>query len=451
MSDRTLIDTLRREAEPLPRDGNHRNLLDQIGDAQVVLLGEATHGTREFYRTRAEISRQLIVEKDFDAIAVEADWPDALRASRYAAARMQGDDRDASAADALRGFERFPQWMWRNTEVVELMEWLRGFNAGRSPANRVGFFGLDLYSLRSSMQAVVRYLSQHDPEAAQRARARYSCFDHLAEDPQRYGYATTFGIRQDCEEEVVRQLQEMTAENYRTVAEANADTDAIDEWFYALQNARVARNAESYYRAMFLGRDESWNLRDTHMAETLDALREHLGERRGRPSKVIVWAHNSHIGDARATEMGDHGQLNLGQLARQRIGADRVFLLGFTTHDGTVTAASDWNAPSERKTVRPSRSDSYEWLFHQTGLGRFLLPLRRPALAGPLHDRRLERAIGVIYLPDTERLSHYFHADIAAQFDAVIHLDHTAALQPLDTSPHWQPEEEVPETYPSGI
>ncbi len=452
MNDRSsTIAAIRRGAIPLQSDRCFPELLERASKASLVLLGEATHGSREFYRTRAEISKRLITDFGFDAVAVEADWPDALQVSKYAqdGPLPAGADSQHAAQHALRGFQRFPQWMWRNTEIVEFILWLREHNM-RQPdgRRRAGFYGLDVYSLRASMDAVIHYLDRADPAAAQRARARYGCFDHLAEDPQRYGYAATFGIRPDCEQEVVRQLVELSSETARsTLGKTSGDGD---ELFYAQQNARVARNAEAYYRSMFLGRDASWNLRDTHMADTLDALRDFLAQRNGRPPRIAVWAHNSHLGDARATEMGDHGQINLGELVRERHPGDS-FLLGFTTHEGTVTAASDWDAPAERKTIRPSHADSYERLFHDCAMPGFMLPLERDSEASALlHERRLERAIGVLYLPESERLSHYFHADLASQFDAVIHFDHTHALHPLDKSPRWT-YEEIPETYPSGM
>jgi erythromycin esterase-like protein len=447
MPDRSTIDLLQREAHVLHPNDQLTPLLDQIGDASLVLLGEATHGTREFYRIRAEISKRLISDHGFDAIAVEADWPDTLSVNRYIRHGDIGnpDSGIPDARAALGDFARFPQWMWRNTEIVELIDWLHAYNARIPNADaRAGFFGLDLYSLRSSMQAVVRYLTQVDPEAAARARDRYGCFDHLADDPQRYGYAASFGLKKNCEDEVVRELSELSSRRCAAASECG-------DLFYAQQNARVARNAEAYYRAMFLGRDESWNLRDTHMVDTLEALQQHIGQHKTASAKIVVWAHNSHIGDARATEMGDHGQLNLGQLTRQHFGTEEVFLLGLTTHAGTVRAASDWDGPAERKTVRPSHPDSYERLFHLTGLGNFFLPIRNHReLSESLGQRRLERAIGVLYLPGSERLSHYFHADLAQQFDAIMHFDHTHALQPLDKSPHGQ-HEEVPDTYPSGM
>lgn len=449
MSDTSTLDTLRREAVVINDYDDVRPIIDMIGDASIVLLGEATHGTEEFYRIRANISKALISGKGFDAIAVEADWPDALRVSRYICGRP-ASSADTNAEEALQGFERFPQWMWRNTEITELVEWMHQHNTRcASEEDKVGFFGLDLYSLRSSMDAVVKYLAQVDPEAAQRARARYSCFDHLAEDPQRYGYAATFGLKKDCEEEVVRQLIALTSGGEQYLS--HDGPQAADELFYAQQNARVAQNAEAYYRTMFMGRDESWNLRDTHMAETLEALRQHIIARRGHQPKIVVWAHNSHLGDARATEMGEHGQLNLGQLVREKYGTKDTFILGFTTHTGSVTAASEWDGPAELKGVRPSHLDSYERLFHNTGLGNFVLPIRdRKPVSDVLQQQRLERAIGVIYLPESERISHYFYANAARQFDAVMHVDDTHALQALERMVEWK-HDQLPETYPSGI
>jgi erythromycin esterase-like protein len=446
MSDKALIDQISRAAVRVHVDGRYDRLVKDIGNASIVLLGEATHGSREFYRARAAISRQLITEHGFDAIAVEADWPDALQVSRY----VRGTSSSLDALDALSGFERFPLWMWRNRETVELVEWLRVHNADvYAPEQRVGFYGVDLYSLRNSMDAVIRYLERTDPTAARIARHRYSCFDHLAEDPQRYGYAATFGMRRDCENEVIRQLIELQARSATVAAHGNGH--AADELFDAQQNARVAQNAEAYYRTMFMGRDESWNLRDTHMADTLDALLEHLSTRKGHPARVVVWAHNSHIGDARATEMGEHGQLNLGQLVRERHGMEHTFLVGFTTHTGHVTAASEWDTPARHKRVKPSRHDSFEFLLHSCDLGDFMVPLRsEPAIQQELSTKRMERAIGVIYLPDTERISHYFHARLGKQFDAVIHFDETQALHPLDHIAHWRPTE-VPDTFPSGV
>jgi erythromycin esterase-like protein len=417
-------------------------LMDLIGDAQVVLLGEASHGTREFYRERAQITRRLIQEKGFTAVAVEADWPDAYRVNRYALGRS----RDADSLAALSDFKRFPIWMWRNREVLNFVTWLRAHNEAQSGTSKVGFYGLDLYSLHASMAAVLGYLDSIDPESARRARSRYACFDHYGEDTQSYGYAAGFGLTKTCEDEVVAQLQEM-----RRRGEEYLRRDgfvAEDEFFFAEQNARLVRNAERYYRSMFQGRVSSWNVRDQHMAETLNALMAHLSRRQSQ-SKIVVWEHNSHLGDARATQMGESGELNVGQLVRERYGRGAV-LVGFSTYRGTVTAASDWDGPMERKEVLPALAESYEALFHQVGIPCFLLTWQEARVVDELRDRRLERAIGVIYLPKTERLSHYFYGSLPAQFDAVLHFDDTHAVEPLDQLSGWETDD-APETYPSGI
>lgn len=416
-------------------------LLDAIGDARLVLIGEATHGTHEFYRIRADLTRALIEQKSFDLVAVEADWPDAYRANRWV--RHASGDQDA--AHALNDFTRFPRWMWRNDIVVDFLAWLRGYNSSRAVELRVGLYGLDLYSLHTSIEAVLNYLQKVDPPAAVRARQRYACFEDFAHDTHSYGYAATLGLSPSCEREVLDQLVELRR---RAADYARRDGYvAEDEYFFAEQNARLVMNAEEYYRSMFGGRVESWNLRDTHMMETLEALLTWTGRRRGQP-RAVVWAHNSHLGDARATQMGEYGELNLGQLVRQRHGA-AAWLVGFTTHTGSVTAARDWDAPAERRRVRPSMIGSYERLFHDTGLSRFLLLLRDEALRTMLGPERLERAIGVIYKPETERASHYFRARLPEQFDAVIHVDETRALNPLE---RWSLDEvDAPETYPSGV
>jgi erythromycin esterase-like protein len=438
-------EVVRDSARPLEgRADDYDPLLGLVGDAHYVLLGEASHGTEEFYRERAEITKRLITEKGFAAVAVEADWPDAYRVNRYV--RGAGDDRNAD--EALSGFKRFPTWMWRNTVVVEFVEWLRGYNENLPRGRqKVGFYGLDLYSLYTSIEAVLGYLDKIDPDGARRARYRYSCFEHFGEDTQAYGYAATFGLAESCERGVLEQLLEMR----RRAAElANRDGRvARDEFFYAEQNARLVKNAEEYYRTMFRGRVESWNKRDSHMAETLEALVAHLTAEGGE-ARVAVWEHNSHLGDARATEIGEAGEWNVGQIVRERHGRDAV-LVGFTTYAGTVTAASDWDAPAERKRVRPALEGSYESLFHGVGVPRFLLTLRDAGRVAELLRRpRLERAIGVIYLPASERLSHYFHARLSDQFDCVLHFDETRALQPLERTAPWE-SGEPPETFPSGV
>jgi erythromycin esterase-like protein len=448
MKDRDAVDAVRQAAQwfPAPSDGVAERpsevlpgLLDLIGDARLVLIGEATHGTDEFYSIRAELTKALIQSKQFNLVAAEADWPDAYRVNRWV--RHMSEEPDAAAA--LGDFVRFPRWMWRNTVVVDFVEWLCRYNAKRMASDRIGFYGLDLYSLHTSIDAVLKYLREVDPEAAVRARQRYSCFEHFGSDPQRYGYAATLDLSRSCEDDVVAQLVEL-----RNAAAEYARRDgyvAEDEYFFAEQNARLVRNAEMYYRAMFAGQVESWNLRDTHMMETLDALMAWT-TRRSEYARAVVWAHNSHFGDARATQMGAWGELNLGQLARERHG-DRVFLIGFTTHTGTVTAAREWNEPAERRRVTPSMPGSYERLFHDTDVERFVLATSttRDALA----EARLERTIGVIYKPETERASHYFRARMADQFDAVIHIDTTSALTPLE---RWSRENsDLPETYPTGV
>jgi erythromycin esterase-like protein len=432
------------EARPLSGGAfDYDPLVEFAGEASRVLLGEASHGTHDFYRQRAEITKRLIKEKGFTAVAVEADWPDAYRVNRY----VRGESPDADAAEALSGFRRFPTWMWRNADVLDFVGWLRAHNETLPPTSRVGFYGLDLYSLHASIDAVLRYLEKVDPDAAGRARYRYGCFEQFGEDTQAYGYAASFGLAPKCEEDVVRQLVEMRR---RAADYANRDGRiARDEYFFAEQNARLVQNAERYYRTMFTGRVSSWNLRDTHMAETLEALAGFLrGE--GQAPKIAVWAHNSHVGDARATELGQSGELNIGQLVRERSGSDS-FLIGFTTYTGTVTASSDWDAPAELKRVRPALSGSYEALFHDVGIPRFLLMLGDESrAAAELSEPRLERAIGVIYRPESERLSHYFHARLMRQFDAVLHFDETRAVEPLERNAEWMPEE-VPETYPSAL
>jgi erythromycin esterase-like protein len=447
MPDRAMLsDKVRQAAHELTGVAqDYDPLLELIGDARFVLLGEASHGTHEFYRERAQITKRLIAEKGFTALAVEADWPDAYRVNRY----VRGVGSDQESVEALAGFKRFPAWMWRNADVLDFVGWLRAHNDRLPPSvPKTGFYGIDLYSLHASIEAVISYLDKVDPDAARRARARYGCFEHFQQDPQAYGYATSLGFTESCEDEVVSQLVELQ----RHLDEYARRDGRVpeDEHFYAEQNARLAKNAEHYYRSMFRGRVSSWNLRDRHMAETLDALVAHLDRhRQGGYAKVVVWAHNSHLGDARATEMGDAGELNVGQLVRERYGRDAV-LIGFSTYSGTVTAASDWGEPAERKRVRPALAGSYEALFHDTGLPRFLLLLRDSSVAADLGEARLERAIGVIYRPETERWSHYFHARLPDQFDAVLHFDETRAVEPLERTAGWE-RGEAPETFPAGL
>ncbi len=438
------VDVVRERAHTLHGDPSQYDaLLKGIGDARIVLLGEATHGTHEFYRERAFITRRLITEKGFSAVAVEADWPDAYRVNRY----VRGTGADDDSVDALGDFGRFPTWMWRNADVLGFIGWLRAHNETMPEAQRAGFYGLDLYSLRASMQAVLAYLENVDPDAARLARTRYACFDRFGDDIQEYAHANAYGLAPSCEREVATQLLDL---HRRRAEYASRDGRvAADEFFFAEQNARLVRNAEEYYRTMFCGHVESWNLRDQHMTKTLDALVQFLEQ--ARPgARIVVWAHNSHLGDARVTEMGQGGELNVGQLVREQFGSQAI-LVGFTTYAGTVTAASEWDGPAHRKHVRPALAGSYERLFHEAGIPRLLLPLRTDlelssALAGP----HLERAIGVIYAPQTERRSHYFHARLPEQFDYVLHFDETRAVEPLERTALWEAGE-MAETFPSGL
>lgn len=444
-SDELLVRAVLDAAQPMTGGRTDLDaLVEQADGKHVVLIGEASHGTHEFYRLRAELTKRLITEKGFGAVAAEADWPDSLRVNRFV--RGLGDDPDA--VDALGGFERFPSWMWRNADVLDFVGWLRDHNDSMEDPRKVGFYGLDLYSLHASMKAVIEYLEARDKDAAWRARERYACFDLHGDDPQAYGRSTGFGRTETCQSEVVAVLIELQKRRDRLLAQEGALAE--DDYFAAEMNACVVKDAEEYYRSMYRGRVSSWNLRDTHMADTLDSLLRHLRVRSPGMGRVVVWAHNSHVGDARATAMGAQGELNTGQLARERH-PGHALLVGFSTHSGTVTAASDWGEPTERKRVRPALRGSYEHIFHQTGLSEFLLPLTDLGeAAGALKQERPQRAIGVIYRPETERMSHYYEVSLPRQFDAIIHVDHTRALEPLERTSKWDVGEPA-ETYPSGM
>lgn len=443
--DQRLAAGLREKVQPL-RGGSvdYDSLLSLVGNSHFVLIGEASHGTHEFYATRAAITKRLIEEKGFQAVALEADWPDAHRADRYVRARSN----DENENQALSGFCRFPAWMWRNRVMAEFVSWLRGYNGRRGKAApEAGVYGLDLYSLNRSREEVIRYLDRVDPAAARKARDRYACFDHFEGDEQEYGYAAGLGLSESCEQEVSQQLVDLQRRTYEYM---HRDGQlAEDDFFSAEQNARLVRNAEEYYRAMYRGRVNTWNLRDRHMAETMHRLAAHL-ERRFGESKIVVWAHNSHLGDARATQMSERGEWNLGELVRERYKQDAC-LLGFTTYSGSVTAASDWGGDAENMQVRPALPNSYEALFHSVGVANFFLILRQGnAISDELRTQRLQRAIGVVYRPETERVSHYYYARLADQFDAVLHIDETRALEPLERESAAHPEE-VPETFPAGL
>jgi protein-L-isoaspartate(D-aspartate) O-methyltransferase len=407
-------------------------LLERIGDAKIVLLGEATHGTSEFYRMRERISQELITRKGFRFVAIEGDWPDVARLDHY----VRHFEYPPSEWTA---FARFPTWMWRNNEVRSFVDWLHAHNAEHAPQERVAIYGLDLYSLYTSIGVVLKYLDEVDPDSARIARQRYGCLTPWQADPATYGHAALTGTYRTCEKEVVRMLED--------ILHKQSDYSAHDgeRFMDAVQNARLVTDAERYYRIMYYGSRASWNLRDTHMFETLKTLLEFHGPE----SKAIVWAHNSHVGDAAATEMSARGEYNIGHLCRQEFG-DGVYSIGFGTHSGTVAAASDWDGPMEVKEVLPSLEQSYERLCHETGRPRFLLPLRGRSTA-EVRDRlatpRLERAIGVIYRPETELASHYFQAVLPAQFDEYIWFDESRAVTPFAT----KELEGLPDTYPFGL
>jgi protein-L-isoaspartate(D-aspartate) O-methyltransferase len=431
---RTLPEMIADAAEPLPEfdDRAFGQLFDRFAKRRVILLGEASHGTSEFYRGRAAITRRLIEEYGFTIVAVEADWPDAAAADRYVRHRPARPGADAP-------FQRFPTWMWRNTDVDAFLDWMRAHNDKLPAARRAGFYGLDLYNMRGSIAAVLEYLDTVDPEAAAVARERYACLTPWQKEPSTYGRAVlTEGYRK-CEQAVIDQCRELLQRRLEyTVQDGESFLDAA-------QNARLIASAERYYRVMYYGGAESWNLRDTHMFETL----EHLLEAGGPQSKAVVWAHNSHIGDARHTEMGVvREELNIGQLCREQFG-DQAALIGFGTHSGTVAAASDWDGDMEIKRVRPSHRDSYERVCHDAKVPRFLLDLGRDqAVRRRLLDPRLERFIGVIYRPDTELMSHYATASLPQQFDAFVWFDETSAVTPLGPE---HARSGVPDTYPFGL
>ena len=433
----TLPEMIAEAAEPLPDldDPAFGRLFDRFADRRVVLLGEASHGTSEFYRARAAITRRLIEEHGFTIVAVEADWPDAAAIDRYVRHRP-------ARARAEPPFQRFPTWMWRNTDVAALIEWMREHNESVPELDRrAGFYGLDIYNMSGSIAAVLEYLDKVDPEAAAVARERYGCLTPWQKEPSTYGRAVLTAGYRKCEQAVIEQCRELLQ---RRLDYAGQDGESFLD---AAQNARLVASAERYYRIMYYGGAESWNLRDTHMFETL----EHLLEARGPGSKAVVWAHNSHIGDARYTEMGVvREELNIGQLCRERFGEEAA-LIGFGTHTGTVAAADDWDGDMEVKRVRPSHRDSYERLCHDAGVPRFLLDLDKAGTrrsAAGCSEPRLERFIGVIYRPETELMSHYADASLPQQFDAYVWFDETSAVTPLGPE---HPGAGLPDTYPFGL
>jgi erythromycin esterase-like protein len=437
--DQKVLDEIHSRAMPLKGSSSDYDvLLALIDDAQIVLLGEATHGTHEFYDIRAQVSKRLITEKGFHAVAIEGDWPDAYQINRYIHQQKYSE-----ASQAFASFDRFPTWMWRNVPMIQLANWLRDYNQEQPSEKKVNFYGLDLYSLYRSIDAVIACLKKIDPAAAAQAEYHYSCLDHYRHDPQAYGYAVISSAIQSCEGMVIEQLKYLQKYDWQYL-EHNAVS--ASEAFYIEQNARVVKNAEHYYRSLFVSDTSSWNVRDSHMLETLNALIAHYQSKGIERPKIIIWAHNSHIGNAAATQMSEHGEYNIGQLVKEQFGTKAVSV-GFTTYEGTVSAASNWHAPVERKSVLKALPDSYEALFHAIQIPNFLLVLENMSI---IPHKLLERAIGVVYRPETERTSHYFYADLVEQFDAIIHCDQTSAVEPLEKTSEWIAGE-TPETYPSGL
>jgi erythromycin esterase-like protein len=411
-SDAALIREVARFAEPLPaiEDEAFGAFFDRLAEARVVLLGESTHGTSEFYRARAAITRRLVSQHGFTIVAAEADWPDAAHVDAY----IRGRERPAAPG---KPFQRFPTWMWRNEEMRALVDWLKAHNGTRDPAQQAGFYGLDLYSMAASMEAVLAHVGRGDDPLAADVRRNYACLQPYADEPADYAADVLRPRFDTCEDEVAAVLK---------VLRERGTPGREDAHFDAVQNARVVAGSERYFRSQAQGTESSWNLRDRHMFETLLALLEV----RGPDAKAVVWAHNSHVGHAAATEMGERGETNIGELARKHFG-DAARLVGFGTDRGTVMAASRWDSPPEVKTVRPSLPESYGALFREVGPERFLLDLRQPALRQALRPMRPQRAIGVLYLPETERMSHYFDAALPDQFDAFVFLEETRAVTPV--------------------
>jgi len=436
---RSLPQMIAEAAEPLPdiEGPAFASLFDRFADARVVLLGEATHGTSEFYRARAAITRHLVERRGFTIVALEADWPDAATLDRVVRHREWREGEELA-------FARFPTWMWRNREFDAFVHWLHGHNEGRQPQDMAGLFGLDLYNLSASMRAVIDYLEEKDPKLAVEARERYACLSPYARNPAAYGRLALSAGLAFCRDEVVSMLGGLLEKRMELAAKDG------EEWLDAMANARLVKSAEAYYRVMYVGSEDSWNLRDTHMFETLCALLD----ARGPESKAVVWAHNSHIGDARFTEMGmARGELNIGQLGKQKFG-DRARCIGFGTHAGTVAAADDWDGPMKVKTVRPSIAESYERLSHESGVSRFLLDLRdgrNGQVSALLEEPRLERFIGVIYRPETERWSHYSQAILPRQFDGWVWFDETEAVTPLPGEVRPGAQASADETWPFGL
>lgn len=427
-------------------DQDYQFIAAKMQQAKIVLLGEATHGTHEFYQIRAELTKQLIEKEGFNAIAIEADWPDTYKINDYCV-----NDK-GTAESCLEGFKRFPTWMWRNHDMLKFVKWLHDYNTALphvGEKHEVGIYGLDLYSLHTSIAVILRTLERLDPAAALRARRRYSCLDRYGENPQDYAYAVGLGLSKGCAEEVWNELQELQTSFFAEWEQRSPETR--ENFFNVLQNAKTVKGAEAYYRSLVGGDISSWNLRDQHMMDTLESLRDYYDALLDEPCKIVVWAHNSHVGDARATHQGERGEFNIGQLVKAKHGA-LSYALGFSTAVGTVTAASDWGGSAECKNIRPPLKDSYELLFSEANYPAFFLLLGAAAETSeaPPLTSKLHRAIGVIYKPETERQSHYFYSILSKQYDGIIHINETHAVRPLDIAEKWL-ENEMPEAFPSGL
>ncbi|CAF1052914.1 unnamed protein product [Adineta steineri] len=443
---------------------DYDQIIAAVGDARVVMIGEASHGSHEFYSHRAEITKRLIKEKGFTIIACEADWPPAYRVNRWVKGFSSASNiKDAD--DALKEFTRFPAWMWRNTVVVDFITWLRKHNENINESKKkTGFFGIDLYSLQSSREEVLKYLDKNAPDLAVEARKCYGCFERYS-DEQEYGYCAATKLRPGCEKEAIEVLKQMLDLHAKTMSEHKTHDAESEASFYAMENAKIVREAEKYYRHMFEGGEITWNIRDTHMCDCLQDLLKYNGPE----TKAVIWAHNSHVGDARETDSRRAREVNIGQLVRERFGIKNTFNIGFTTYTGTVTAADSWDMDPEFKRIRPSLNESVEFLLHEAltqdstmqNDGQYYLLFRSNnssiqlsnELHTELHKKRLERAIGVIYRPRTERQSHYFDASLSTQFDCVIHVENTRALRPLEIHPAWAQAEKdhVPDTFPMNV
>lgn len=440
---RALVAAVEGAAQPFEESMDSFDpIIKACANKEIVMIGAATHGTKEFYRLRADLTRRIIEEHHFDTLAVEADWPDAYTVNRY----VLDQSDDINANEALGDFERFPVWLWRNREVERFVEWLKAYNIERSVP--VCFYGLDLYSMNTSIHSIISYLNGMDPLAARRARQRYACLDHFMDRPQAYAYATEFGLIESCEKHIVSQLEELRRKAWAYMRDN--DPAVEDDYFSAVQNAQVVQNAEQYYRSLFRGRPDSWNVRERHMFTTLENLTRHREKRLGRKPRIIIWAHNSHVGNAAAGEMKKRGEFSLGQLARMTYDT-RSLLIGFSTCRGKLVAASEWDTEAEIKKVAEPLHGSYEEIFHHVDHKQFFLDLRQESAAIELlKESRLQRAIGVIYKPQSERYSHYIYTSLPEQFDFMIHIDQTTAVQPLETVMRVH-HGEMDETFPTGI